>query len=73
MTEEETYEPVFSSQKLDENFLQPYEVKTDLEELKQNCELCQELPCCPEHCCNVSITYNLNSVAKAENFLETFN
>ena len=32
----------------------PYKVKTDLDELEMKCELCLELPCCPEHCCNVS-------------------
>ena len=30
----------------------PYHVSTDKAELEQNCVLCTELPCCPEHCCN---------------------
>ena len=32
----------------------PYKVKTDLAELEMKCELCLDLPCCPDHCCNVS-------------------
>ena len=32
----------------------PYKVETDAEEVADKCELCLELPCCPEHCCDVS-------------------
>ena len=32
----------------------PYTVKTDLNEIEMKCELCLELPCCPDPCCNVS-------------------
>ena len=32
----------------------PYKIKTDIDEIEMKCELCLELPCCPEHCCNVS-------------------
>ena len=32
----------------------PHKVKTDIDEIEMNCELCLELPCCPEHCCDVS-------------------
>lgn len=30
----------------------PYKIKTDIDEIEMKCELCLELPCCPEHCCN---------------------
>lgn len=43
-----------------EEFYQPYVVQTDTELIKQNCELCQSLPCCPEHCCDVSYDYGFN-------------
>jgi len=36
-----------------QDFYDPYVVKTS-DEIKEACELCQSLPCCPEHCCNVS-------------------
>ena len=33
-------------------FFNPYQVKTDTDMIKESCELCQSLPCCPEHCCD---------------------
>lgn len=30
----------------------PYKFKTDKDELELKCELCLDLKCCPEHCCN---------------------
>lgn len=35
-----------------EELYNPYEVNRDAEEIKNDCELCQAMPCCPEHCCN---------------------
>lgn len=67
---EEDYEPKVTSQALDDRYLQPYEVKTDLEEIKKNCALCQELPCCPDHCCDVSLT--LKAYSRKEKILETW-
>ena len=32
----------------------PYKIQTNAEEVADKCELCLELPCCPEHCCDVS-------------------
>ncbi len=32
----------------------PYKVRTDMDEIEMKCELCLDLPCCPEHCCDVS-------------------
>ena len=29
-----------------------YKFTTDKDELEMKCELCLELPCCPEHCCD---------------------
>ena len=39
----------------------PYVVTTDKEELEDKCELCLDLKCCPEHCCDVSQTTILAS------------
>ena len=33
-----------------------YKVKTDMDEIEMKCDLCLEFTCCPEHCCDVSIT-----------------
>ena len=30
----------------------PYELEKDLSKVQENCELCQTMPCCPEHCCD---------------------
>mmetsp|Transcript_6894 Transcript_6894/g.8228 ORF Transcript_6894/g.8228 Transcript_6894/m.8228 type:complete len:137 (+) Transcript_6894:239-649(+) len=30
----------------------PYMIKTDMSEIEMKCELCLELPCCPDHCCD---------------------
>ena len=32
----------------------PYKINTNKEELEFKCELCLDMPCCPEHCCDVS-------------------
>jgi hypothetical protein len=32
----------------------PHRVLTDINEIEMKCELCLELPCCPDHCCDVS-------------------
>ncbi len=44
----------------------PYKVRTDMDEIEMKCELCLDLPCCPEHCCDVStnqtIFFNLFSL-----------
>ena len=34
----------------------PYIVKTDKDEIEDKCELCLDLSCCPEHCCDVSLS-----------------
>jgi hypothetical protein len=39
-----------------EDFFNPYEVNINPDAVKESCELCQSLPCCPEHCCNVSLS-----------------
>ena len=36
------------------DYFNPYEVKTDANAIKESCELCISLSCCPEHSCNVS-------------------
>ena len=33
----------------------PYIVKTEMEDIEDKCELCLDLKCCPEHCCDVSL------------------
>ena len=35
----------------------PYQINTNKEELEFKCELCLEMPCCPEHCCDVSYSF----------------
>ena len=55
------YEPKVSSNNPKDFAFEPYEVSTDLEEIKKNCALCQELPCCPDHCCDVSTTLKISS------------
>ena len=60
----EDYEPKVSSNNPADFAEQIYEVSNDLEEIKKNCALCQELPCCPDHCCDVSTT------TKLQKFLE---
>ena len=37
-----------------ENKPNPYKIKTEMNEIEMKCELCLDLKCCPEHCCNVS-------------------
>ena len=51
------YEPKVSSNNPADFAFEPYAVSTDIEEIKKNCALCQELPCCPDHCCDVSTSF----------------
>jgi len=54
MADKEIVEPKFVQNKLTPDDERPYVVNTDdIEEAKLNCALCQEMPCCPEHCCDV--------------------
>ena len=32
----------------------PFVAKTDMDDIEMNCELCLEMTCCPDHCCDVS-------------------
>ena len=41
-----------------ENKPNPYKFKTDMNEIEMKCDLCLNLKCCPEHCCNVSEIIN---------------
>ena len=38
--DDEDYEPRVTSNNREEVYFQPYEVKTNLEEIKENCALC---------------------------------
>jgi hypothetical protein len=39
---------------IDPEKFNPYMVETNPHAIKASCELCISLPCCPEHCCDVS-------------------
>jgi hypothetical protein len=46
--------PSFHKQDIEPKHFEIYQVETDPVCLKITCNLCQTLPCCPEHCCDVS-------------------
>ena len=51
---------VFNLNAVDNNLMflhdrpMPHKILTDLDEIEMKCELCLEMDCCPDHCCNVS-------------------
>ena len=51
---------VFNLDAVDNNLMflhdkpMPHKILTDMNEIEMKCQLCLDLPCCPEHCCDVS-------------------
>ena len=45
---------VWGLMEIPDELMEPYVVNTDMQAIKASCELCKTLPCCPEHCCDVS-------------------
>lgn len=69
---------VFNLDAVDNNLMflhdkpMPHKILTDMNEIEMKCQLCLDLPCCPEHCCDVSKILSLNVWESLSDFGSSF-